>query len=125
MRFTLRQGSPADAATVHGHALAHCEKNWGRAFPSGWHWAQGINASSSAASSPDMHASGSDSDASGSDSSSSNSDGDGDETSRRPATLQAAFALGGGALPSPLLPEFLTGWLPDVWLLGVRTPSRR
>ncbi|PSC76759.1 serine threonine kinase [Micractinium conductrix] len=124
MRFTLRQGSPADAATVHGHALAHCEKNWGRAFPSGWHWAQGINASSSAASSPDMHASGSDSDASGSDSSSSNSDGDGDETSRRPATLQAAFALGGGALPSPLLPEFLTGWLPDVWLLGVRTPSR-
>ncbi|GAB4823362.1 hypothetical protein N2152v2_010408 [Parachlorella kessleri] len=32
--------------------------------------------------------------------------------------LQAAFTVAGGQIPSPLVPG---GWLPDAWLLGVRT----
>ncbi|EFN53194.1 hypothetical protein CHLNCDRAFT_137022 [Chlorella variabilis] len=39
MRFSLCQpGVPV----VHGAAVAHFEKNWGRSFPSAWIWAQGL-----------------------------------------------------------------------------------
>jgi hypothetical protein len=36
--------------------------------------------------------------------------------------FQAAFALAGGKLPSPLVPE---SWIPNLWLLGVRTGNYR
>lgn len=53
MRFSLAQlGSPP----VEGEALAHMEKNWGASFPAKWHWAQGINASTSGSARPEVRA---------------------------------------------------------------------
>jgi hypothetical protein len=110
MRFTLIQ---AGQPPVQGLALAHMEKNWGQSFPSRWHWAQGLNASSGSSSS--CSSDGADGSSGGGSSSSSCGSGKGPR-------MQAAFALAGGKLPLALLPE---GWLPDLWLLGVRTGNRR
>ena len=110
MRFTLIQ---AGQPPVQGLALAHMEKNWGQSFPSRWHWAQGLNASSGSSSS--CSSDGADGSSGGGSSSSSCGSGKGPR-------MQAAFALAGGKLPMALLPE---GWLPDLWLLGVRTGNRR
>lgn len=75
----------------------------------GWYWAQGVNttgrhrADISSGGPPSLHV----------------------PPLGMPASLQsvqAAFVLAGGRLPSPLVPE---NWLPDLWLLGVRTPNRR
>lgn len=105
LRFRLEQ---AGLPTVRGRALAHFEKNWGRTFPTGWYWAQGVNttgrhrADISSGGPPSLHV----------------------PPLGMPASLQsvqAAFVLAGGRLPSPLVPE---NWLPDLWLLGVRTPNR-
>ncbi|KAL4431637.1 hypothetical protein ABPG77_001479 [Micractinium sp. CCAP 211/92] len=97
-------GRPA----VCGTALAHFEKNWGRTFPAGWHWAQGVNASGG-------HS------IRGAPAGSQQPPSPPPMAPAAPRGMHAAFALAGGRLPSPLVPEKL---LPDLWLLGVRTPSR-
>ena len=93
MTFTLTQGA---VPPVRSRALAHFEGNWGLAFPSTWHWAQGINASWP-------------------------SQGATAGAAIQPK-VDAAFVLAGGRVPATVLQE---DWLPDMWLLGVRTPRRR
>lgn len=137
-----------------GTALAHFEKNWGRTFPAGarpcpvgcaagpaagtqaccsgdavrtasdglgaltlqaatatagWHWAQGVNASGGHSIRGDLAGS-------------QQPPSPPPMAAAAPRGMHAAFALAGGRLPLPLVPEKL---LPDLWLLGVRTPSRR
>lgn len=107
MRWRLESGGGAPA--LEGRALAHFEKNWGQRFPSAWHWAQGVNASwLTSAAAAESEAAGAAGAAEGG-------------KKRRPR-VQAAFTLAGGPPPSPLVPE---GWVPNVWLLGVRTPTHR
>ncbi|PRW59897.1 putative tocopherol chloroplastic Q6K7V6 [Chlorella sorokiniana] len=127
MRYKLRLGG---GPALRGRALAHFEKDRGISFPSSWHWAQGINASWSE---QGQAAGGSASGVAGSAGGPCSTDadlevgGDGAAAAAAPscrpvASVNGVFTLAGGPPPTPLpVPE---GWLPDVWLLGVRTRKR-
>lgn len=114
MNYTLEM--PGGVAE-RGAGLAHWEKNWGVEFPSSWHWAQGINATTA----NDATSSGGRDRGTTTNSSSSGVSGGGGGTPPQPE-FQAAFVLASGPPPVPLPPS---GWLPRVWLLGVRTPGYR
>lgn len=124
MRYKLRLGG---GPAVRGRALAHFEKDRGISFPSSWHWAQGINASWSEQA--EGAAAGAAA-ASGEAGCRPAADLDSDEDASAAAlscgpvaSVNGVFTLAGGPPPTPLpVPE---GWLPDVWLLGVRTRTRR
>ena len=124
MRYKLRLGG---GPAVRGRALAHFEKDRGISFPSSWHWAQGINASWT-----EVQEAGGAVDAAAGEAACSPAagwDDTGTSQQARPADcgpvaiVNGVFTLAGGPPPTPLpVPE---GWLPDVWLLGVRTRTRR
>lgn len=130
MRYKLSLGG---GPAVRGRALAHFEKDRGISFPSSWHWAQGINASWSVQAEGAAASTGNVAATSGEAGCHPATDLDSDEdaraavltkSSRGPvASVIGLFTLAGGPPPTPLpVPE---GWLPDVWLLGVRTRTRR
>lgn len=121
MRFKLRLGG---GPAVRGWALAHFEKDRGISFPSSWHWAQGINASWT-----EVQEAGGAADGEAACSPAAGWDETSTAQQARPAgcgpvaAVNGVFTLAGGPPPTPLpVPE---GWLPDVWLLGVRTRTRR
>jgi len=132
MKFNLAQRG---RKRVHGTALAHWEKNWGVSFPERWFWGQGVNstgtlvgstrgADSTGSTAGDRQAgAGVDNSADGpSSAENAGSDGSGGSGGGRAPKVHASFVLAGGKLPSPLVPG---SWLPDLWLLGVRTVNLR
>ncbi|KAI7841255.1 hypothetical protein COHA_005028 [Chlorella ohadii] len=126
MRYSLRLGG---GPAVRGKAAAHFEKDRGVSFPSSWQWAQGINASWTTGQAAGSNGNTADGDVAtpACNPAADMGDNAAGAASALPscgpvASVNGVFTLAGGPPPTPLpVPE---GWLPDVWLLGVRTRRR-